>query len=189
MISNVSESTVRLEPFRREHLEATLNWVNDPRVADPFMLPAPISKDSHQRWFDGLAERVSERLLAILESPGGAHVGNLGFKAIDERHRKAEIWIYLGPDFQGRGLGRAAVRCATRLAFEELRLEKLYLHVRPDNGAAIRIYEDAGFTAEGTLQSEVLYKGERQDLVRMGIDKARWQKRALDKQAQRVIGS
>ena len=103
MISNVSESTVRLEPFRREHLEATLNWVNDPRVADPFMLPAPISKDSHQRWFDGLAERVSERLLAILESPGGAHVGNLGFKAIDEHHRKAEIWIYLGPDFQGRG--------------------------------------------------------------------------------------
>jgi RimJ/RimL family protein N-acetyltransferase len=187
MTSDSPESAIRLVPFRREHLGNTLRWVNDPRVADPFMRPGPISEDSHQRWFDGLTERKSERILAILVSPGGAHAGNLGFKAIDDRHRKAEVWVYVGPEHQGHGVGRAAVRRATRLAFEELRLEKLYLHVRPDNGAAIRIYEDAGFTTEGRLRSEVCYKGKRTDLIRMGLDKPRWRRRALDEEKERPI--
>jgi diamine N-acetyltransferase len=186
MTSDDPDSAIRLVSFRREHLEATLKWVNDPRVADPFMLPGPISEDSHQRWFDGLAERKSERLLAILETPGGAHAGNLGFKAIDDRHRRAEIWVYLGPDYQGRGLGRAAVRRATQLAFEKLRLEKLYLHVRPDNSVAIRIYEGAGYTTEEILRSEICYKGKRWDLIRMGLDEPRWRKRALDEEKSRA---
>jgi diamine N-acetyltransferase len=186
MTSDDPESLIRLAPFRREHLGATWKWVNDPRVADPFMLPGPISEDSHQRWFDGLVERKSERLLAILEAPGDAHAGNLGFKAIDDRNRRAEIWVYLGPDNQGRGLGRAAVRSATRLAFEDLRLEKLYLNVRPDNSAAIRIYENAGYTTEEILRSEICYKGKRWDLIRMGLDEPRWRKRALDEEKSRA---
>jgi RimJ/RimL family protein N-acetyltransferase len=186
MTSDDPESAIRLVSFRREHLEATLKWVNDPRVADPFMLPGPISEDSHQRWFDGLAERKSERLFAILETAGGAHAGNLGFKAIDDRHRRAEIWMYLGPDYHGRGLGRVAVRSVTRLAFERLRFEKLYIYVRPDNSAVIRVFEDTGFTTEGILRSEICFKGRRWDLMRMGLDEPRWRKRALDEEKARA---
>jgi RimJ/RimL family protein N-acetyltransferase len=177
MTSEGLESAIRLVPFRREHLGDTLKWVNDTRVADPLMLRGPISEDSHQRWFDGLSERKSERFFAILVSPSGVHAGNLGFKGIDDRHLRAELWVYVGPEHQGRGLGRAAVRRATRFAFEQLRLDKLHLHVRPDNGAAIRIYEDVGFTAEGRLRSEIWYKGKRWDLIRMGLEEARWRKR------------
>lgn len=52
--------------------------------------------------------------------------------------------FYLLPEQRGRGLGRAALALAERLA-AELGARALHLMVRPDNAAAFRLYLAAGY--------------------------------------------
>jgi diamine N-acetyltransferase len=54
--------------------------------------------------------------------------------------------------YRGRGLGTGALRLAAEHAFNELELSLLELTVFPDNVAAIRSYEKAGFVRTDILR-------------------------------------
>jgi predicted GNAT family acetyltransferase len=54
------------------------------------------------------------------------------------------------PDFRGRGHARALVRFLMHLIFADGRTP--FLHVKPDNGAAVGLYQALGFTIRCTMQ-------------------------------------
>ncbi len=58
------------------------------------------------------------------------------------------------PDFRGRGHARALVRFLLQLIFADGRTP--FLHVKPDNGAAIGLYQALGFTIRRTMQLTLL---------------------------------
>ena len=60
-----------------------------------------------------------------------------------EDHRELGYWI--GREFWGRGLGRAAVRAALR----EMTIRPLYAHVAAHNIASVRVLESCGFVLLG----------------------------------------
>jgi len=163
---------VRLFPFSARHLPATREWMHDPRVAQPFLFDRRPDPQAHQAWFDALRTDTDQRVLAI-EAAGLGHVGNLGFRAIDRRHRRAEIWIYLGdPKGLGQGIATRALRLAIEFACERLGLRKLSLLVAPENVRAVHLYERCGFTAEGVARGEFEWGGRRLDMMRMGLTDA-----------------
>jgi RimJ/RimL family protein N-acetyltransferase len=56
-----------------------------------------------------------------------------------------------------------------RFAFDDLNLERVYLHVFETNKAAIRVYEKIGFVHEGVLRKAAYINGEYLSLIVMGI--------------------
>jgi RimJ/RimL family protein N-acetyltransferase len=159
--------------------------MNSPEVARPFLRETPVSETAHRAWFARISEDSGQYLFAIIASELG-HIGNLGFKNIDRRHMRAELWIYVGErSATGRGLGTSAIRQALRVGFEQMALAKTYLHVEPSNRAALRVYSKAGFQSEGTLREEVDFEGARCDLVRMSILDRDW--RSLNGIGPRVV--
>jgi diamine N-acetyltransferase len=56
---------------------------------------------------------------------------------------------------KGRGLGRAALRVAKRLAFDELGAHRFWLDVKSRNVRAKSLYDSEGFVLEGTLREAV----------------------------------
>lgn len=63
-----------------------------------------------------------------------------------------QLWIghvILNPAYQRRGFGRGFVTALSRLAFVELRAEKLILVVFPANTRAVHCYRRAGFRVMG----------------------------------------
>ena len=56
---------------------------------------------------------------------------------------------------KGQGLGRAALRVAKRVAFDDLGAHRFWLDVKSRNLRAKALYESEGFVLEGTLREAV----------------------------------
>ena len=165
---------LRLSPLRTRHLEQTLHWINNSEIAKPFGVDRHITHAQHMFWFMSLQEDETQAIWAIEQDSLG-HIGNIGLKNIDRQHRRGEYWIYVGNgDAQGRGFATAATELILEQAFDALGLRKIYLHVRPDNHAALRLYGRCGFEHEGLLIQEYEGAQGRYDILRMGICESSW---------------
>ncbi len=56
---------------------------------------------------------------------------------------------------KGAGLGRAALRAAKKIAFDDLHAHRFWLDVKSRNARARSLYDSEGFIMEGTLRDAV----------------------------------
>lgn len=144
---------VTLVPLDQTHAALTREWANDPELSRLMDRARPVSEDEHRAWFASLQGREDCRYFAVVER--ATHVGNVWLWAIDARHRKAEIRIVIGDAAaRGRGVGTRALDLASRCAFEQLGLHRVYGYVLALNPRARRAFEKAGFALEGTLRDD-----------------------------------
>ena len=158
-----------MRPFAEEHLDKTLEWLQDQDLRRDFMLSRTIDRAAHQTWFKGLAHDTSQAVFAI-EAEGLGHVGNAGVKNLERDG--GELWIYLRPGkIRSRGLGTRAVKELVRILFAEMNLKRIWVHVAEFNRAALRIYEKNGFVrSEQDASGEWAGKGVR--VVRMRLERS-----------------
>jgi spore coat polysaccharide biosynthesis predicted glycosyltransferase SpsG/RimJ/RimL family protein N-acetyltransferase len=164
--------SVTVVPFNAAHLDQTRRWITDRRVAEPFLFAGQVTPESHRDWFRRATADRTQCLFAVCGG-SGRHVGNVGFKNLDRESRCGEMWIYMAPEVHGHGLGSAAVREAVSVGFDQLRLERIYLHVSPGNPAARRIYEKAGFRLAKQAAQAIPFNGQIvhvDRLERLGVD-------------------
>lgn len=150
-------------------------WINDPRIAEPFLFPGPVSEAAHAAWFD--RQRSDPSVETLVAEAAGEPVGVVTLKGIDRAQRRAEIAIFVGPDRHGEGLGRAALEAALAVAFQEFLLRKLHLHARADNAAALALYRRAGFVEEGRFSADWIHGGIAHDMLRLALHDAAWRQR------------
>jgi len=146
---------VHLVPLAEKHLDATLQWVNDPAMMRLLGRAARVEADEHQRWFERLKQRTDCRYFSVETTDGALHVGNIWLWDIDTTNRKAEVRILFGDEAgRGRGYGSDAIRMLSDLAFDTMSLHRLYAYVFSINPQAKRAFEKAGFSAEGVLRQD-----------------------------------
>jgi RimJ/RimL family protein N-acetyltransferase len=144
----------RLVPWNDTHDERTVRWLNDPAIRASFGITSPVSLESHRRWQASQAATVAWAI-----EVDGLHCGNL-LLDLNRRHDSAYLQIYIGePGKQGRGVGRAAMELALAQAFGHLGLHRVWLHTRPDNIWAQRLYQSLGFRHEGIERESVKADG------------------------------
>lgn len=126
---------MRLRPIERRDLDRIRELRNANR--EWFFDDAEISREQHERWFDGLSEHpvafyVIEvegavvGTVSVTDTPDGREIGNL---VLDSGHR-------------GRGLMTQAVAQLTRDP------GRYFAEVRPDNQASLGVFERVGFNAK-----------------------------------------
>jgi RimJ/RimL family protein N-acetyltransferase len=170
-------ATVALRPVAAADLPQLRGWINDPRIAAPFLFPGPVDAAAHQAWFD--RQRSDPAIETLLAEVDGTAVGVVTLKGIDRAQRRAEIAIFIRPDRQGEGLGRRALDAALAVAFQSFRLRKMHLHVRADNSAARALYHGAGFVEEGRFVGDWIHGGVAHDILRLAIDDSAWRQRCF----------
>lgn len=77
--------------------------------------------------------------------------------------QSCSIGYWLAEDAQGRGLATAAVREATHLAFQDLRLHRVQAETLLHNGRSQRVLERLGFAGYGTAPAYLKIDGRWQD--------------------------
>jgi RimJ/RimL family protein N-acetyltransferase len=101
-------------------------------------------------------------------------IGFLGIR-LDLIHNDAMIGIGIGDrGFWGKGYGTDAMKICLRYAFTELNLHRVSLGLHEYNARALRSYEKAGFTLEGTTRKDLAREGKRYDSFWMGILRDEW---------------
>lgn len=106
-------------------------------------------------------------------------IGLVELIEINYIHRSAEFQIIIAPQYQGKGYAKTLINKALDYSFSILNLHKVYLLVSIDNLRAIHLYEKCGFIEEGHLVQEFFSNGTYQDVKRMYILQADFQKRKL----------
>ena len=136
---------VLIRPLRFEDAFISWKWRNDPKVwehtgSKPNIL---VTEEIEKQWIlEKLEERNSVRFAIEVDD---VYVGNIQLTNIIEK-KTAEYHIFIGDkSYWGKGVATLATAQIIRFAKTVKNLQSLYLSVKPENNAAIRVYEKSGF--------------------------------------------
>ena len=94
----------------------------------------------------------------------GALVGQLNVSSITHGSlSSASIGYWVAKDVAGRGITPTAVALATDHCFRVLRLHRIEICIRPENGPSLRVVEKLGFRYEGLRRRFIHIDGDWRD--------------------------
>lgn len=163
----LSQDSITLRPIELSDTDYIVKWRNSDFVKQR-MINKELSKEMHVNWFRTkvMTGDVVQFIIEFDNNP----VGTVFLKDIDRNNQNAEFGIFIGEKTAtNKGIGAVAAKRIISLGFSELKLHKIFLRVLADNQAAIKCYEKAGFSYEGTAKEMVYLDGSYVDVVFMSI--------------------
>lgn len=168
---------VSIRPITEADTDKIVKWRNAPSVMEHFIYRTPLTREDHLNWFHNRVQTGEVFQFMIVDEEAGEEVGSVYLRDVDAQNKKCEYGIFIGEDScRGKGIGSAAAKLALDFAFEELKLNRVFLRVFADNTRAIKSYENAGFVCEGRFRDDVIIDGKAYDMVFMGILREEWKK-------------
>lgn len=152
---------VRLRPTLQSDLAYVLTLEQDPQNL-PFI--TPWERTQHEA-----AIRFPDFRHFIIESGDDFRAaGFLIFIGCKSHHRSLELKRMVIQS-QGQGVGRAALRVAKKVAFDDLGAHRFWLDVKTHNARARALYDSEAFVVEGVLREAVRVSGGYESLTLMSM--------------------
>jgi RimJ/RimL family protein N-acetyltransferase len=184
-MSMIHGERVRLRAVEREDVKKFYEWINDPEVTHSLANYLPMSTVDEENWFNHIPNRdQNEKPLAIeiRDGEGWKLIGNCAVLQIQWVNSCAELGIMIGEKSSwNKGYGTEVMTLLLRHGFETLNLNRVGLQVYSDNPRAIRSYEKAGFTQEGSMREAAYRHGKYCDVIIMSVLRSEWTARKKDK--------
>ncbi len=161
-----------------EDLPTRVRWLNTPSVLAHMSIETPVSLSSTRQWFTQNTLSVHRRDFSFLSHSTESDdelVAMGGLTDIEQRHRRAELYVVVSPGMTGRGIGTRAVQWLCNYGFIELGLNRIYLHTFAANERAQRLYNRVGFSLEGILRSHAFHHGASVDRHVYGLLRDEWE--------------
>lgn len=154
-----------------------VKWRNSPAVMENFIYRTPLTKEGHLNWYYNCVKTGKVAQFIIVDTETNTDVGSVYLRDIDHSNKKCEYGIFIGEEAdRGKGIGSKAAQLVLDYAFEELKLNRVFLRVFSKNLRAIKSYEKVGFKYEGTFRDDVIIEGVPYDMVFMAILRDDWKK-------------
>lgn len=162
---------IRLRALTLDDAMITWQWRNQPEIRNDFSgHPFPVNYEQEKEWIQKvLNSNMPMTVFGVELISGNKLVGMTFLKNINQIHRQAEFAILMDKAQSGKGYGKEACLETLRFAFQDLGLHRVYLKVRKDNAAAIKVYTHCGFTQEGVLRDDMFKQGEFRDVLIMSV--------------------
>ncbi|MGB0862554.1 MAG: GNAT family N-acetyltransferase [Saprospiraceae bacterium] len=114
----------------------------------------------------------------IKTQESGDLIGLLFIKNIDWSVPKAEIAYFIDAQVSGKGIMTNAVHLLLKYSFEQLKMERIYARIAPENIGSQRVAINNGLRLEGTMRNDFRTKsGELLDVHCFGILKKEFEER------------
>jgi len=159
---------VRLRPPEPEDARRLNPMFGDPHVLAGLTIPFPQPTTAFVEWVEA-ARRADDSAAFVIETLDGEAIGACDLRDMNDRNRSANLGIWIGKPYWGRGFGTDAVRTLCRLGFRHMNLQRIWLVVHADNPRGRRAYEKVGFIMEGTLRRAQFVRGAYVDAQVMSL--------------------
>lgn len=119
-------------------------------------------------------------LAVVLEGAPGRHTGVIGDMTLwwrSEQHRQGEIGFAFHPDHHGHGYATEASRAVLAIAFEALRLHRVYGRADGRNERSRALMRRLGMRQEAHFRQNEIVRGEWTDEVVFAILEDEWRAR------------
>lgn len=128
-------------PLAVEDLSVRVEWLNHPNIRNGVSISFTADQESMKHWFDRVQLSVDRRDYVCVNTK--SQIVSM-FGLVEMTETRASLYVYVGPDFQGCGIGRLTLVHLLKEA-SDLSLDELNLEVKTENLPAIRLYENFGF--------------------------------------------
>lgn len=161
---------VYLRALENEDSQKYYEWINDRDLVQFSGIYRPVPENSHNAWIKNISENTSIIVFSIVRKTDDLLIGTCSLRNIDYVARSAELQIRLGClDERGKGFGKDSISLLLKHGFDDLNLNRIYLHVFDSNKIAISVYKKSGFVEEGTLRQAQFINGRYVDIKVMSI--------------------
>lgn len=134
---------VTIRELKKGDASGMIEWMTDPEISSCFRYDASkITLASCQKFIKSANDNPNCRHFAIVNNKD-EYLGTVSLKNIDYVEGTAEFAI--GTRRNVHGIGADATILALKVAFEELKLDKVYLNVYSENTRAQKCYLKVGF--------------------------------------------
>ena len=178
---------VTLRPFAADDFPAIRAALLDPEVtrltgSRPVAWDRAI-EDRTRDWYDTRGAQADRLDLAVEDRATGGWAGEVVLNQFDPDNASCNFRVMFGPGGRDRGLGTEAVRLIVGYGFARLGLHRIALEVYDFNPRARRVYEKAGFVAEGVLRDALCTADGWADATVMAILADDWRALPEDRRA------
>ena len=162
---------IYLRALELSDLERTHKWHNDPEL---YVTLGGVfrytSMATEEQWLKSVIAGKPDAInLAVCVAENDEHVGNIYLRDIDWINRHGEVHQFIGSAGKRyKGIGHQAVGILQDYAFNQLGLERLFVHIIDGNIPAIKSLEKNGWQVEGHLRKHIFKNGEFKDVIIMG---------------------
>lgn len=126
-------------------------------VINGVFIEQPVSLDQTEAWCDVILKSSVRNDFVFMDDD--KVVGFAGLVNVSYKSGLAEFYIFISDDAQGQGYGRFLTEWILSFAKQELGLRKITLFVTSGNNSALKLYENIGFSLEGTLKKHTWFRG------------------------------
>jgi RimJ/RimL family protein N-acetyltransferase len=162
--------SIALIPLQEDDKLILFEWINNKTLVEFNSYFKPVTWHNHCQWFDAIQQRQDVKLFGIRQRQTNTLIGSCQLLNINTISQSAELQIRLGVFTEmGKGFGTETVALLLKQGFDELRLQRIYLHVFSDNVRAIKTYLKNGFKKEGLLQRAAFVNDSFKDITIMAI--------------------
>jgi len=175
---------IKLDSFEKEDLRKIIEW-NVNKSADDLLQWAgpkykyPLSLVQVENYFLNEVKKDNSNIFVykIRLINTGEIIGTVELREIDENNKIGKVCRFLigEENIRGRGIGAEVLKEILRIAFEDLKFEKITLGVFDFNQIAIKCYENVGFTKVKFTKNVRKSSDGYWNLYEMAISKYEWQ--------------
>ncbi len=142
-----------LRQVEKNDLYSLLLWRNDDNIRKWFFDNKTITLKKQYLWYEKYLQNDTDIMFIIDEkSELETAIGSVALYNLNTQKKQAEFGrLMIGnKNAMGKGFGLECTSAVCDFGFNNLNLNKIYLEVYERNTRAIKIYEQAGFTAKET---------------------------------------
>jgi UDP-4-amino-4,6-dideoxy-N-acetyl-beta-L-altrosamine N-acetyltransferase len=158
---------MEIRKLSENDLEARVAFLNDPRITDFIHLNGHIDIEGTRKWYQIIKNNNKRVDFSFMHE--NKIVGMGGLSDISDMDEHASLYIYMSPEFHGKGLGTQALKLLCSYGFNILNLRRIYLYTFVTNEVANHLYEKVGFVREGVLRKHTKKNGELVDRYFWGL--------------------
>ncbi|MDI9519091.1 MAG: GNAT family N-acetyltransferase [Erysipelotrichaceae bacterium] len=138
---------VDIKPITLDDTDNIVKWRNTSFVLNNFIDQNPITKESHIGYFKSRIETGKVKQFIIVCDDND--IGTIFLRDVDFEKKSAEYGIFIGEkDYLGKGIAIISSKKILDYAFNDLKLEKVFLRVLERNANAIKSYKNIGFVLD-----------------------------------------
>lgn len=158
MISHPNIKRVALGPILSGHFHALFDYRNDEDVRKWCRQNDLLTEEGHRKWFFGHQTDPKIKMYTIINPEAERHdaLGVCGLTDLDLVNGRAEFSLYIAPEHQGEGLGKAALQLLVWHGFNAYPLNQIYGESYAGNPAQ-RMFREVGFKDDG-FRREFYYR-------------------------------
>lgn len=181
---------VKLTPVARKDLKRLMDWRNIPEFRKHFREYRVIKTEDQMRWYkEKVIGDPSTIMFSIHRLKDDELLGCSGLVYISWPYKHADLSLYIGWKnvyIDNKGYAKEACRLLLDYGFGELRLNKIWTEIYVFDKRKKKLYDELGFSVDGVLRENYLYKGKFWDSYMLSILASEWRKRK-DKKYRRAL--